>query len=97
PARSAVPTRRSSDLQVKKVGYTLKAPGIGDDTRGLAMLISMLKAMNKAGIQTEKDLLFVGTVGEEGLGDLRGVKYIFNDSGLDRSEEHTSELQSREN
>jgi len=49
----------------------------------LAMLISMLKAMNKAGIQTEKDLLFVGTVGEEGLGDLRGVKYLFNESGLD--------------
>jgi len=74
---------QGTDVRVKKVGDTLKAPGIGDDTRGLAMLISMLKAMNKAGIQTEKDLLFVGTVGEEGLGDLRGVKYIFNESGLD--------------
>lgn len=72
-----------TDVTVKKVGDTLKAPGIGDDTRGLAMLISMLKAMNKADIKTEKDLLIVGSVGEEGLGDLRGMKYMFNESGLD--------------
>ncbi|MER3318248.1 MAG: M20/M25/M40 family metallo-hydrolase [Allomuricauda sp.] len=72
-----------TNVTVKKVGDTLKAPGIGDDTRGLAMLISMLKAMNKADIKTEKDLLFVGSVGEEGLGDLRGMKYMFNESGLD--------------
>lgn len=72
-----------TDVTVKKVGDTLKAPGIGDDTRGLAMLISMLKAMNKAKIKTQKDILIVGTVGEEGLGDLRGMKYLFNESGLD--------------
>ncbi|WP_318308062.1 M20/M25/M40 family metallo-hydrolase [Flagellimonas crocea] len=72
-----------TDVTVKKVGDTLKAPGIGDDTRGLAMLISMLKAMNKAEIKTKKDLLIVGSVGEEGLGDLRGMKYMFNESGLD--------------
>ncbi|MBQ4913085.1 M20/M25/M40 family metallo-hydrolase [Maribacter sp. MMG018] len=72
-----------TDVTVKKVGDTLKAPGIGDDTRALANLISMVKAMNKADIKTEKDLLIVGTVGEEGLGDLRGMKYIFNESGLD--------------
>lgn len=72
-----------TDVTVKKVGDTLKAPGIGDDTRALANLISMLKGMNKADIKTEKDILIVGSVGEEGLGDLRGMKYIFNDSGLD--------------
>lgn len=72
-----------TNVTVEKVGDTLKAPGIGDDTRGLAMLISMLKAMNKADIKTEKDLLFVGSVGEEGLGDLRGMKYMFSESGLD--------------
>ncbi|MDF0717451.1 M20/M25/M40 family metallo-hydrolase [Muricauda sp. 334s03] len=71
-----------TDVSVKKVGDTLKAPGIGDDTRGLTMVISMLKAMNKSGIKTEKDILFVGSVGEEGLGDLRGMKYMFNESGL---------------
>lgn len=72
-----------TDVTVKKAGDTLKAPGIGDDTRGLAMLISMLKAMNKAEIKTQKDILIVGSVGEEGLGDLRGMKYMFNESGLD--------------
>ncbi|NDV42597.1 M20/M25/M40 family metallo-hydrolase [Muricauda sp. 40Bstr401] len=72
-----------TNVTVQKVGDTLKAPGIGDDTRALAMLISMLKAMNKADIKTEKDVLIVGSVGEEGLGDLRGMKYIFNESGLD--------------
>lgn len=71
-----------TDVTVKKVGDTLKAPGIGDDTRALANLISMLKGMNKADIRTEKDILIVGSVGEEGLGDLRGMKYIFNESGL---------------
>ncbi|SFW24553.1 Di-or tripeptidase [Sinomicrobium oceani] len=71
-----------TDVTVKKSGDTLKAPGIGDDTRGLSMVISVLKAMNKTGIRTEKDVLFVGSVGEEGLGDLRGMKYIFNESGL---------------
>src|SRR5690606_2856562 len=50
-----------TDVTVKKVGDTLKAPGIGDDTRGLAMLISMLKAMNRAKIKTQKDILIVGT------------------------------------
>ena len=72
-----------TDVTVKKVGDTLKAPGIGDDTRALANLISMLKAMNKSGIKTKKDVLIVASVGEEGLGDLRGMKYMFNESGLD--------------
>ncbi len=72
-----------TDVTVQKVGDTLKAPGIGDDTRALAMLVSMLKAMNKTDIKTGKDVLIVGSVGEEGLGDLRGMKYIFNESGLD--------------
>jgi len=71
-----------TDVKVKKVGDTLKAPGIGDDTRGLSMVIAILKAMNRANIQTQNDILFVGSVGEEGLGDLRGMKYIFNESDL---------------
>lgn len=71
-----------TNVTVKQVGDTLKAPGIGDDTRGLAMVIRILKAMNEAKIQTDNDLLFVGSVGEEGLGDLRGMKYLFNKSNL---------------
>lgn len=71
-----------TDVTVKKVGDTLKAPGIGDDTRGLSMVIAVLKAMNQAKIKTENDILFVGSVGEEGLGDLRGMKHLFQKSDL---------------
>lgn len=66
-----------TDVTVKMKGDTLYAPGIGDDTRGLSMMLTILKAMNSASIKTESDILFAGTVGEEGLGDLRGIKNIF--------------------
>lgn len=66
-----------TDVKVKFKGDTMYAPGIGDDTRGLIVVLTTLRAMMKAEIQTEADLLFVGTVGEEGLGDLRGVRHIF--------------------
>jgi tripeptide aminopeptidase len=67
-----------TDVTVKQKGDTLFAPGIGDDTRGLNVVLTLLKAMNAAGVKTEADVLFVGTTGEEGLGDLRGVKQLFN-------------------
>lgn len=70
-----------TDVKVKVSGDTLKAPGIGDDTRGLAVLLAVLRAMNQSGIKTEADVLFAATVGEEGLGDLRGVKYLFGSDG----------------
>lgn len=71
-----------TDVTVKIIGDTLKAPGIGDDTRGLAAVLAVLKALEKAGIETEDNLLIVGSVGEEGLGDLRGMKYLFNKTNL---------------
>ena len=55
------------------------APGIGDNTRGLVTVLGVLRAMQHAGIETEADVLFIGNVGEEGLGDLRGVKHLFRD------------------
>ncbi len=66
-----------TDVKVKMRGDTLFAPGIGDNTRGLMVVLTVLRAMEKAQIQTENDVLFVATVGEEGNGDLRGVKYLF--------------------
>jgi acetylornithine deacetylase/succinyl-diaminopimelate desuccinylase-like protein len=71
-----------TDVVVQQRGDTLYAPGIGDDTRGLVMVIAILKAMNKANIQTESDILFIGSVGEEGIGDLRGVKHIFSSNKI---------------
>jgi tripeptide aminopeptidase len=66
-----------TDVKVKRDGTRLAAPGIGDDTRSLAVLLAIIRAMDAAGIQTRSDILFVGDVGEEGLGDLRGMKYLF--------------------
>lgn len=67
-----------TDVKVKRSGSRLFAPGVGDDTHSLAVLLALIRAMDAAGIQTQSDILFVGDVGEEGLGDLRGVKYLFN-------------------
>jgi tripeptide aminopeptidase len=68
-----------TDLTVTEKDGKLYAPGIGDDTRGLVELLSMIRAFNATGIKTVGDIYFVGTVGEEGLGDLRGVKALFRD------------------
>ncbi len=70
-----------TDVTVTLRGDTLYAPGIGDDTRGLIAVLTVLRALNEARIATSADLLFVGTVGEEGLGDLRGVKHLFREGG----------------
>jgi tripeptide aminopeptidase len=66
-----------TDVKVKRDITRLAAPGIGDDTRSLAVLLAMVRAMNAAGIQTASDILFIGNVGEEGAGDLRGMKHLF--------------------
>ena len=66
-----------TDVTVRREGTKLFAPGIGDDTRSLAVLLAWLRALDAAGIETRADILFVADVGEEGLGDLRGVRYLF--------------------
>ena len=68
-----------TDVTVKEKDGAILAPGIGDDSRGLAALLSLIKAMNANEISTVGDILFVGTVGEEELGNLRGVKALFHD------------------
>ncbi len=66
-----------TDVKVKRQGTKLIAPGIGDDTMSLSVLLGYIRAMQAGGIKTHDDILFVGTVGEEGQGDLRGVRYLF--------------------
>ncbi len=68
-----------TDVTVKERDGKLHAPGISDDTRALAVLLSWLKVLNEQKIQTVGDLMFVGNVGEEELGNLRGMKAIFRD------------------
>jgi acetylornithine deacetylase/succinyl-diaminopimelate desuccinylase-like protein len=68
-----------TDVTVKEKDGILHAPGIGDNSRGLAALLSVIRAFNETGIKTIGDVIFCGNVGEEGLGDLRGVKALFRD------------------
>ena len=68
---------RETDLTLKKEGERYSCPGIGDDTRAVAELLSLARAMNATGIRGEGDIVFCANVCEEGLGDLRGVKYLF--------------------
>jgi acetylornithine deacetylase/succinyl-diaminopimelate desuccinylase-like protein len=70
-------TRQASS---KGKGTILKGPGIGDDCRGLAVLLSVIHSLNEANVKTPGTITFVADVGEEGLGDLRGTKNLFDDS-----------------
>ncbi len=70
-----------TDVKVRIQNDTLYAPGIGDDTRGLSMVLTLIEAIKVNGIHPKDDVLFVGSVGEEGLGDLRGVKHLFREGG----------------
>ena len=67
-----------TDVKVKHDGAILRGPGIGDDCRGLAVLTTIAREIKKAGVKNEGTITFVANVGEEGLGDLRGVKELFN-------------------
>ncbi|MDM0021522.1 M20/M25/M40 family metallo-hydrolase [Variovorax saccharolyticus] len=68
-----------TDVRVKERDGRLHAPGISDDTRSLSVLLSWLKVLNDQQVQTVGDLMFVANVGEEELGNLRGMKAIFRD------------------
>ncbi len=74
-------------VKVTREGNVLKGPGIGDDCRGLAVMLAVVEAMNEAHVETPGTITFVADVGEEGLGDLRGVKNLFHESlrgGIDK-------------
>lgn len=66
-----------TDVKVTRQGSVMKGPGIGDDCRGLAVLLQVAKSLEMARVETMGTIYFVGNVGEEGPGDLRGVKHLF--------------------
>lgn len=66
------------DVTVRREGDTYYAPGIGDNTSGCRALLQLVRCFNESGVETEGDVLFVGTVGEEGNGDIRGAKFMVN-------------------
>ena len=87
----------STDVTVRRDGDRLRAPGIADNSRGLAVVMAVARAFEKAGVRTNGTVYFVGNVGEEGPGNLRGVRHLLgtelkgkvdyfvtvDDSGLD--------------
>lgn len=67
-----------TDLTQRREEGWIYGPGIVDDTRGCVTVLSVLRAMNAAGLQTKGDIHFVGTVQEEGMGGMRGMEYYVN-------------------
>jgi len=65
-----------TDVRVTRSGAVLKGPGIGDDARGLAVLNAIAGALSRSPIQTAGTVTFAATVGEEGLGDIRGARHL---------------------
>lgn len=68
-----------TDLSVRRNERRIHAPGIADNARGLAALLALARTLAECRIGTATPLFFIATVGEEGVGDLRGVKHLFRD------------------
>jgi len=66
------------DVSVERRGRRLEGPGISDNARGIAALVAVAEAVVTARLRTARPILFAATVGEEGSGDLRGVKHLLN-------------------
>ncbi len=70
---------KSTPLAVTEKGGRLYCPGIGDDTAGLATVLAVLRALRHADLTPVHSLLAGGTSGEEGEGDIRGIKGLLDD------------------
>jgi tripeptide aminopeptidase len=70
-----------TDLSIREEGVRISAPGISDNGRGLAALLAVARALHAAGWPTRAPVVLVATVGEEGIGDLRGAKHYMEQHG----------------
>ncbi len=70
-----------TDVKVRRDGERYCAPGVGDNSRGLVALLLIAQAIEAADIRLGGDILLVGSVGEEGIGDLRGVRHLLREGG----------------
>jgi len=68
---------KDTDFEVTRRANKLFAPGIADDGCGLVALLAIAQTIQAERIPLEGSILFVGTVGEEGEGNLRGVRHLF--------------------
>lgn len=72
-----------TNVKVRQEGQRYYAPGIGDNSSGLRAILQVIRSLNQAHIETAGDLIFIGTVGEEGNGDIRGSKYFNKSNHVD--------------
>jgi acetylornithine deacetylase/succinyl-diaminopimelate desuccinylase-like protein len=70
---------KGTDVKVRREGSCLHAPGIGDNSVAIAALLAMVEALNAGGLRTGGDLHLASNTGEEGLGDLKGMKAFMAD------------------
>jgi acetylornithine deacetylase/succinyl-diaminopimelate desuccinylase-like protein len=70
----------NTNVHVKRNGSVLTGPGIGDNCRGLATLVAIGRVLNRAGVKTPGPVTFVANVGEEGLGNLRGMRHLLDNT-----------------
>jgi acetylornithine deacetylase/succinyl-diaminopimelate desuccinylase-like protein len=68
---------RETPLAVRRDGARLVGPGIGDNGRGLAVMLAVARELDGVRVRTRRPVLFAATTGEEGAGDLRGAKALF--------------------
>src|SRR3954471_4773376 len=66
-----------TDVRVRREGTRYVGRGIGDDCRGLAVVLSVARALQSSAVQTPGTIIFVGNVGEEGPGNLRGTRHLY--------------------
>ena len=76
-------------IKVRRDGDRLLGPGISDNAAGITGLLAIAGALQDSGIKTELPILFVGNVGEEGEGDVRGMRHLFGDSKWANSIDYT--------
>ena len=66
-------------LDIRREGSRLLGPGISDNGAGVVALLALAAALQAAEIRHAAPILFLGDVGEEGEGDLRGMRHLFSD------------------
>jgi len=66
----------STEVKVRREGDRLLGPGISDNGTGLAALVAMARACHEAHLKPRRTILFVADVGEEGEGNLRGMRAL---------------------
>jgi len=69
-----------TELDISEQGSRLFGPGISDNAAGVTALLGIVAALQSEGVTLDSALLFIGNVGEEGEGDLRGIRHIFFES-----------------